>query len=70
MMVMGTAKKITAMIPEELMKKAQKVSGEGITNTIKIALESLAKREVYDQLASLKGSYKSKLSLFKLREDS
>ena len=69
-MVMSTVKKITAMIPEELMKKAQKVSGEGITKTIKMALEFLAKRETYDQLASLKGSYKSKLNLSKLRDDS
>lgn len=66
---MSTAKKITAMIPDELMKSAQKVSGAGITQTIKMALELLAKREHYNELKSLKGTYKSQLDLSKLRED-
>ena len=66
---MDTVKKITAMIPEDLMKKAQNVTGEGITKTIKIALEHLARKELYDELQGLKGSYKSKMNLKKLRAD-
>lgn len=68
-MVMSTAKKITTIIPTDLLKRAQKVTGEGITQTIKTALELLAKREIYRQVLSLKGTYKSKLDLKELRED-
>jgi len=68
-MVMSTAKKITAIIPQDLIESAQRVTGEGITQTIKTALELLAKRELYNELSSLKGTYKSKLDIAKLRQD-
>jgi len=66
---MGTAKKITTNIPEDLIEKAQKVTGLGITKTIKMGLELLAKKEHYNRLKSLKGSYKSKFNFSNLRED-
>ena len=68
-MAMSTAKKITTLIPLDLLQKAQKVTGEGITQTIRTALELLAKREIYTEFRSLKGTYKFKLDLKKLRED-
>ena len=68
-MAMSTVKKITTLIPLDLLQQAQKVTGEGISQTIKTALELLAKREIYRQFRSLKGTYKFKLDLKKLRED-
>ncbi len=68
--LMNKSKKITILIPLELLQRAQKITGEGITKTIRIALEFLAKKEIFRELSSLKGSYKSKLDLKKLREDS
>jgi hypothetical protein len=68
-MAMSTVKKITTLIPSDLLQKAQKITGEGITQTIKTALELLAKREVYRQVRTLKGTYKFKLDLKKLRLD-
>lgn len=66
---MGTAKKITTIIPEDLIKSAQKVTGQGITQTIKTALQLLSKKESYKEFKALKGTYKSKLDISRLRED-
>lgn len=68
-MVMSTAKKVTTILPEELLKKAQKVTGEGQTQTIKMGLELLAKREIYQKIRSYRGKYKFSLDLDKLRQD-
>lgn len=66
---MTRVKKITTLIPLDLLQKAQKFTGEGITQTIRTALELLAKKEIFRQVRSLKGTYKFKLDLKKLRED-
>ena len=68
-MVMSTAKKITTNLPKDLLDEAQEITGEGITKTLKIALELLSKRKVYDKVRAFKGKYKSSLDLKKLRED-
>jgi hypothetical protein len=42
---MQTARKITVEVPEELLEKAQKASGEGITQTVRTGLQLLRRRE-------------------------
>jgi hypothetical protein len=66
---MSTAKKITTILPTDLLKEAQAVSGEGITKTIKMALKLLARQLAYKKLASFKGKYKSKMNLKMMRDD-
>ena len=62
-MVMNTVKKVTINLPVALLKSAQEVTGEGITKTLKIALELLSKRIEYDNIRSYRGRYKSKLDI-------
>lgn len=61
--------KITTNIPKELLAKAQEVTHRGITETIKIALEQIAKAKAYEDLLKLKGKIKFGLDLNELRED-
>lgn len=66
---METAKKITVQIPEELLKKAQKATGLGITPTIKQGLELVAAGRAYNKLRQLRGKVKFSVDLEALRED-
>ena len=66
---MSEARKITLEVPEELLKKAQKSSGKGITATIKQGLELVAAKQTYDRLRKLRGKIKFSIDLKNLRED-
>lgn len=66
---MGAARKITVILPEELMEKAQSYTGEGLTPTIRRGLELLAAGHAYDRLRSMRGKVKLAVNLKKLRED-
>ena len=67
--IMSEARKITLEVPEELLKKAQKSSGKGITATIKQGLELVAAKQTYDRLRKLRGKIKFSIDLKNLRED-
>lgn len=66
---MKVAKKITVHIPEELLDQAQKSTGQGITETVRLGLQLVAASRSYDKLRSLRGKVKFSLSLDKMRED-
>jgi hypothetical protein len=66
---MKTAKKITVHIPEDLLVKAQKSTGQGITETVRLGLQLVAASRAYQQLKSLRGKVKFSVSVDKLRED-
>ncbi|OGQ08244.1 MAG: hypothetical protein A3G32_08890 [Deltaproteobacteria bacterium RIFCSPLOWO2_12_FULL_40_28] len=66
---MEAAKKITIQISEDLLHKAQQVTGRGITPTIRQGLELIAASLAYEKLRSLRGKVKFSLDLQKLRED-
>jgi hypothetical protein len=66
---MKTAKKITVHIPEDLLDKAQKSTGQGITETVRLGLQLVAASRAYQELKSLKGKVKFSVSIDKLRED-
>ena len=59
--------KITAHIPKHLLQEAQVVTHKGITETIKIALNQLAK--AHEKSRSFKGKAKFSINLNQLRED-
>ena len=60
-------RKITVEVPEQLLKRAQKQSGEGVTKTVRQGLELLAAAEAYDQLAKLRGTVKFSIDLETMR---
>ncbi|HEX5235253.1 MAG TPA: hypothetical protein VFW25_07990 [Silvibacterium sp.] len=49
------ARKITVEVPAELLNKAQKASGAGITQTIRTGLELVAAGRAYERLLGLRG---------------
>ncbi|MBV8593576.1 MAG: hypothetical protein JOZ27_04645 [Caulobacteraceae bacterium] len=48
-------RKITAWLPARLVADAQACTGEGVTETLKQALEKLALAKVYDDVLALEG---------------
>ena len=52
---MQAAKKITVEVPAELLNKAQRASGAGITQTIRTGLELVAAGRAYQRLLQLQG---------------
>lgn len=61
--------KKTVILPEELLERALKASGENITQTICLGLKLVAAKEVYKKMRNARGTYKSTLDLSALRED-
>ena len=66
---MTTAKKITVHVQEDLLKKAQKSTGQGITETIRRGLQLVAASESYEALRRLRGKVKFSIDLKSLKED-
>jgi hypothetical protein len=65
----GAPRKITIEIPGELLRKAQKSTGEGITATIRRGLELVAARQAYEGLRRLRGRVKFSVDWQRLRQD-
>jgi len=66
---MKTEKKITVLLPEDLLDRALKASGEGITPTLRKGLELVAAKDTYKGLLKLKGKFDLKMNLKDLRKD-
>ncbi len=66
---MSTLKKVTILLPADLLKKAQATTGEGITPTIREGLELLAAGRAFAQLHALRGRVRFARSAAALRED-
>ena len=66
---MGPARKITIEIPEELLEKAQRATGSGITQTVRAGLQLVAASETYDRLLELRGKVKFSLTWEELKAD-
>lgn len=66
---MKAAKKITVNLPEELLAKARRSTGRGITETIRMGLELVAASQAYEQLRDLRGKVSFSVDLKKIRED-
>ena len=62
-------KKVTVLLPEDLLRKARRVSRSGITPTIRKSLQVYAARDAYEGLRKLRGKVKFGLSWEKLRGD-
>jgi hypothetical protein len=66
---MSEMRKITAFVPADLLASAQAYTGQGVTETLRQALERLAHQAFYDRLKALRGKVKFDISLDELRED-
>ncbi len=66
---MGRTKKITVEVPVDLLRRAQKVSGAGVTETVRQGLEKVVKSDAYRQLLALRGKVKFTESIESIRED-
>jgi hypothetical protein len=66
---MRTARKITVEVPEELLEKAQRASGAGITGTIRAGLQLVAASGTYARLRQLRGKVRFSHALAELKSD-
>ncbi|HJX96237.1 MAG TPA: hypothetical protein VJ324_11500 [Candidatus Acidoferrum sp.] len=66
---MPTARKITVELPEELLKKAQRASGTGVTQTVRSGLELLAASDTYARLRRFRGKVRFSRTLAQLKDD-
>jgi hypothetical protein len=66
---METARKITVEIPAELLEKAQRASGTGITQTVRAGLELIAASETYARLRQLRGKIHFSRTFEELKAD-
>ena len=63
------SQKITAHLPKALLRRAQRATGKGITDTIREGLELLSAREAGRRLRTLRGKVKFSVDLIALRRD-
>lgn len=66
---MAATQKVTIEVPAELLRRAQRSTGEGITATIRRGLELVATRTAYEELRRLRGKVRLSIDLDELRQD-
>ena len=66
---MEIARKITVEVPQELLKKAQRASRAGITQTVRTGLQLVAASETYARLRGLRGKVRFSRTLAQLKAD-
>jgi hypothetical protein len=66
---MEKAKKVTVDVPEDLLRRAQKTTGQGITATIRTGLQLVAAKGAYEALRRLRGAGRFSIDWRELRED-
>ncbi len=66
---MSANRKITLELPEDLLRKAQECTGDGVTATVRRGLELLAASSAYTELQKLRGKVKFSIKLKDLRND-
>jgi hypothetical protein len=66
---MGAARKITVQLPADLLRKAQRSTGEGVTATIRRGLELVAAERAQEALRGLRGKVAFSIDWKKLRSD-
>jgi hypothetical protein len=65
----AATRKITIEIAEDLVERALRSSGEGVTATVRQGLELVAAGRAYRDIRALRGKVKLSLDLERLRED-
>lgn len=62
-------RKVTIEVPAELLRRARRSTGEGITATVRRGLELVAARSAYEELRSLRGAVRLSIDVEALRQD-
>jgi hypothetical protein len=66
---MSAARKITVEIPDDLLERAQRATGAGVTQTVRAGLQLLAASQSYSRLRKLRGKVKFSRTLAELKAD-
>jgi len=66
---MAASQKITVEVPLDLLEQAQRVTGEGITGTVRKGLELVARANAYDNLRQARGTIKLSPGWKQLKHD-
>lgn len=66
---METARKITVEVPPDLLERAQRASGHGITQTVRTGLQLVAASEAYARLRQLRGKVHFTRTVSELKAD-
>jgi hypothetical protein len=66
---MEAARKITVEVPPELLERAQKASGSGITQTVRVGLQLVAASHAYARLRQLRGKVQFTRTSIELKAD-
>ena len=66
---MATARKITVEVPPDLLERAQRASGSGITQTVRTALQLVAASHAYARLRQQRGKVRFTRTLARLKGD-
>lgn len=66
---MRRTRKITVEVPADLLKRAQKASGVGVTATVRQGLEKIARSDAYKRLLELQGKVHLTYDIDELRQD-
>jgi len=67
--IMGAPRKITVEIPQQLLEKAQRASGAGITQTVRTGLQLVAASRTYARLRELRGKVRFSRTSADLKTD-
>ena len=62
-------RKVTVMLPKDLLERAVKASGEGITPTIRKGLENIATADAYERILRRRGKVRLSIDVRELRRD-
>jgi hypothetical protein len=66
---MAGVRKITVHVPDDLLKKALRETGEGVTETVRQGLSLVAASRAYDRLRRMRGTVRLAINLDDLRAD-
>ena len=66
---MEAARKITVEVPPELLEKAQRATGSGITQTVRTGLQLVAASHAYARLRRLRGKVRFTRTSSELKAD-
>ncbi len=66
---MEAVRKITVEVPAQLLDKAQRASGDGITQTVRAGLQLVAASQAYATLRQLRGKVRFTRTLAELKTD-
>lgn len=67
--IVETTRKITVEVPPQLLERAQRASGAGITQTVRTGLQLVAASQAYDRLRGLRGKVRFTRTLAELKAD-